>query len=240
MHQHRTRYTLYIVARSDDRNDSNHRLTSGIRHSGFRVATPAAIVAVYDCRARSPSPSANDSSSSSSSSFISSSPPCLLVSFSLPLYPVFVPTRTRGRSDFLVPQPFLRVSSPRFSLPRLRSFLFSPRSLAPCLSPFLSPRYLSSYPSRPLPSYLLLVSSVLLARARFFFLLLALVPGLCLPLACPLSILRAIDRIPERNDEAEIYVYAFACATFAVVAVAAAAAAAAAVAKQRAFDRTSP
>lgn len=49
-HTHR----VYIAVRSDDRNDSNHRLTSGIRHSGFRVATPAAIVAVYDCRARSP------------------------------------------------------------------------------------------------------------------------------------------------------------------------------------------
>lgn len=51
LHTHR----VYIAVRSDDRNDSNHRLTSGIRHSGFRVATPAAIVAVYDCRARSPS-----------------------------------------------------------------------------------------------------------------------------------------------------------------------------------------
>lgn len=48
------RYTSCIAVQSDDRNDSNHRLTSGIRHSSFRVATPAAIVAVYDCRARSP------------------------------------------------------------------------------------------------------------------------------------------------------------------------------------------
>lgn len=47
------RYASCIAVQSDDRNDSNHRLTSGIRHSRFRVATPAAIVAVYDCRARS-------------------------------------------------------------------------------------------------------------------------------------------------------------------------------------------
>lgn len=47
-----TQPPVCIAVPSDDRNDSNHRLTSGIRHSGFRVATPAAIVAVYDCRVR--------------------------------------------------------------------------------------------------------------------------------------------------------------------------------------------
>lgn len=42
-----------------------------------------------------------------------------------------------------------------------------------------------------------------------------LASGPSLPLGS-LSILRAIDRIPERNDEAKMYVYAFACAPFTV------------------------
>lgn len=64
--------TSCIAVQSDDRNDSNHRLTSGIRHSSFRVATPAAIVAVYDCRARSPSLSVAPSSAPSRASLLSS------------------------------------------------------------------------------------------------------------------------------------------------------------------------
>lgn len=170
-HTHVYTYASCIAVRSDDRNDSNHRLTSGIRHSGFRVATPAAIVAVYDCRARSPSPSVDDSSSStttttitsSSASFASSSflPPSSPGFFSLSLpsstftFLPHVPPRTRGLS-FLVS--FLRLvsallSSSTWSLP------FPPRSFTPPLS--LSHSF---YPSHPLYSCLLLVSSVLPAR----------------------------------------------------------------------------
>lgn len=75
-----------------------------------------------------------------------------------------------------------------------------------------------------------------------FLLLLArsLVPGPSLPPVRPLSILRAIDRIPERNDETEIYVYAFACAPFTAAAAAAAAAATAVAKQRRTLDSAAP
>lgn len=140
-----SRYTSCIAVQSDDRNDSNHRLTSGIRHSSFRVATPAAIVAVYDCRARSP------------------------------LSPSLLFTSLLFSSLFFASECFAFASAPAHSIVLVRRLF----SLFPCLS--VRRRRLSSCFS----------GRALLAR--------------------PLSILRAIDRIPECNDEAEIYVYAFAC-----------------------------
>lgn len=137
-----------IAVRSDDRNDSNHLLTSGIRHSGFRVATPAAIVAVYDCRARSPSPSRQR--------FFSSFPLLLLLLLlpSLLFISIFLPLPARG-SGFLV--------SPQSPLLDLKPFLF-PRDVS--LRVFLA--HLSPYPSHLLSTYLLHISSVSFALARLF------------------------------------------------------------------------
>lgn len=169
-------HTSCIAVRSDDRNDSNHRLTSGIRHSGFRVATPAAIVAVYDCRARSPSPSVDDSSSSTSSSCSSSSSSSFLPPLSLPpsllssslstfTFLPYVPPRTCGPASSSPSS----VSSRHFSLPRDRvlplsscaifrsypslSLALLPISLTPLVSPSRFLRLIRSYvpsPSRSL------------------------------------------------------------------------------------------
>lgn len=86
--------------------------------------------------------------------------------------------------------------------------------LSPSLFFFLFPFFLSL-------STILLVSPsrfpcLVLARTSLLSFFPLLASGPSLPLVGPLSILRAIDRIPERNDEAKIYVYAFACAPFAV------------------------
>lgn len=143
LHTHR----VYIAVRSDDRNDSNHRLTSGIRHSGFRVATPAAIVAVYDCRARSPSLSHRRVP-------LPPAPPLLVSSLSPP------PSRSRScssESGFLV-SPHLFSSGP---LPFSCDFSHG--------ISFPLSRH-SSYLSHPLFPYLLLVSSVPFACTLSFFL----------------------------------------------------------------------
>ena len=109
-------YRVYIAVRSDDRNDSNHRLTSGIRHSDFRVATPAAIVAVYDCRARSPSLSHTESV------LLFLAPPLLSLSLSHSHRPVLALTQVNPASSSLHLASLLVLS---LSLAIFRSISFS-------------------------------------------------------------------------------------------------------------------
>ena len=172
-------YTSCIAVQSDDRNDSNHRLTSGIRHSSFRVATPAAIVAVYDCRARSPS-----------------------LSFSRFPLAFALPFCLLSRSLF---------SSLLFSTLLFSSLLFSSAQNVSRLRP--RPRSRPSASPGSSRSFFASLSDHRRRRRRRHRRrrrLSSCFSG-CALLARPLSILRAIDRIPECNDEAEIYVYAFAC-----------------------------
>lgn len=196
-----SRTPVYMAVRSDDRNDSNHRLTSGIRYSGFRVATPEAIVAVYDCRARSSSSftlfPTNDSSSLLS---------LLLFFLFLSFYLVFFPT---CRLDCFVS---LRLFSIRpFPFPCNLSLRLS-LSLSLFLSlPFLSiplnhsPRISFSFPLSRSRSY---ISFLFLSFARFWSL--------------PTSRWSALDPTRYRPHSRaqrrgkDIYVYAFACAPFAV------------------------